>query len=180
MDNGDRVVIVQHAAPKGVSHKQKIAGLLIAGTLGLALIFWGVWTITHRVQWPDPTLTQAASSVGYPIYYPANLPKGFEHTVSPPKVSADVFIYTLVYDGTKKLFVSAVPKPAGVVFSDFYNRVLSNKSTVLNNAGTAVVGNANNQPIGSLVTDKTWVTMNAPQGIDTQRLQTLVASLRRL
>ncbi|HSX43045.1 MAG TPA: hypothetical protein VLF59_03065 [Candidatus Saccharimonadales bacterium] len=169
------------ASEKRTSHKIQITGLLTAGLLAISLISYGAWGIAHRQRWPDPTLTQAARSFSFPIYYPSTLPRGFSHTVSGvPKTSSDVFIYTLVYDGNKKLFVSAIPKPAGVKFNDFYNRILSNKSTVLNNAGTAVIGNANNQPIGSLVTSKTWVTMNAPSGIDSARLQTLVSSLRQL
>jgi hypothetical protein len=164
-----------------MSHNMQLIGLTIVSVLAIGLISYGAWGITHqRQKWPDPVLVQAAHSSSYPIYYPATLPKGFSHMVGAPKTSPDVFIYTLVYDGNKKLFVSAIPKPAGVQFSDFYNRILSNKSTVLNNAGTAVIGNANNQPIGSLVTSKTWVTINAPGGIDSARLQTLVSSLRQL
>ena len=168
------------ALKKRTSHKIQITGLFTAGILAICLISYGVWGIMNRQKWPDPTLVASAQSASYPIYYPSTLPKGFSPVAGTPKTSSDVFIYTLVYDGNKKLFVSAVPKPAGVQFSDFYNRILSNKSTVLNNAGTAVVGNANNQPIGSLVTSKTWVTINAPSGLDSARLTTLVSSLRQL
>lgn len=159
-----------------------LAGLIAAGVFSVGLIIWGVHNLTHThaQQWPDPVLVSAASGSSYPIYYPSHLPSGFAHTASQPKVSSDLFIYSLTYDGNKKLFVSAIPKPGGVQFNDFYNRVLSNKTNVLNPAGTAVIGTANNQPIGSLVTDKTWVTMNAPKGIDSQRLQALVASLEQL
>lgn len=163
------------------SHPVAFAGLIAAGVLSVGLISWGVIKLAQPKQyWPDTTLVSAAGSSSYPIYYPSSLPHGFAHTVSQPKVSSDVFIYTLTYDGNKKLFVSAVPTPGGVQFNDFYNRILSNKTNVLNPAGTAVIGTANNQPIGSLVTSKTWVTMNAPGGIDSQRLQALVASLKAL
>lgn len=162
------------------NYRLQVTGLVIASLIAIGLIAWGMLTLSHRQQWPDPQLTRAAHSATYPIYYPSTLPKGFEPLSSTPKVSADVFIYTLTYDGNKKLFISAIPRPAGIQFSDFYNRILSNKTNVLNAAGTAVIGNANNQPIGSLVTTKTWVTMNAPKGIDTQRLQALVASLKQL
>jgi hypothetical protein len=156
-----------------------VLGLIAAGVFSVGLISWGVFNLVHpKQQWPAHALASAAASSSYPIYYPSSLPHGFAHTVSQPKASNDVFIYTLTYDGNKKLFVSAVPKPAGVQFNDFYNRILSNKTNVLNPAGTAVVGTANDQPIGSLVTSKTWVTINAPKGIDTQRLQALVSSLK--
>jgi hypothetical protein len=162
------------------NYKALVLGLAVAAVLAIALIIWGTLGLIHRQKWPDPVLVSAAHSAYYPIYYPTELPKGFSPTIETPKVSADVFIYSLSYDGNKKLFVSAIPRPSGVQFSDFYNRVLSNKTSVLNPAGTAVIGTANNQPIGSLVTTKTWVTVNAPKGIDTQRLQALVASLKQL
>jgi hypothetical protein len=157
-----------------------IAGLVLTTIIAVSLITWGVLGLSHRQKWPDPTLVAAAKNSSYPIYYPSSLPQGFTHTVSPPKVSSDVFIYSLTYDGNKNLFFSAVPKPTGVQFDDFYNRILSNKTSVLSSAGTAVIGNANNQPIGSLVTGKTWVTVNAPKGIDSERLQAIVASLKAL
>ena len=154
---------------------------MVAGSIvGVGLITWGVFGLTHQQKWPDQALVTTAQRADYPIYYPSKLPQGFSPTIGTPQTSATVFIYTLTYDGNKKLFVSAVPRPSGVQFSDFYTRILSNKTNVLNPAGTAVIGNANNQPIGSLVTTKTWVTMNAPKGIDTQRLQALVASLKQL
>jgi hypothetical protein len=156
------------------------AGLVLTAIVAISLITWGVFGLSHQKKWPDQTLVAAAKRSSYPIYYPSSLPRGFAHTVSQPKVSSDVFIYSLTYDGDKNLFFSAVPKPTGVIFDDFYNRILSNKTTVLNSAGTAVIGNANNQPIGSLVTSKTWVTVNAPKGIDSERLQTIIASLKAL
>jgi len=156
------------------------AGLLLTAFIAISLLTWGIIGLTNHQKWPDPTLVAAAKSNSYPIYYPSSLPRGFIHTISQPKVSSDVFIYSLTYDGNKNLFVSAVPRPTGVQFDDFYTRILRNKVTVLNSAGTAVIGNANNQPIGSLVTAKTWVTVNAPKGIDTQRLQAIVSSLKAL
>jgi hypothetical protein len=165
---------------KHTSQKLLLSGIILGSILAIGLIAWGVFNLTHKNNWPDQTLSAAAKDASYPIYYPATLPKGFSPIVGTPQTSADVFIYTLTYDGNKKLFVSAVPRPSGVQFSDFYNRILSNKTNVLNPAGTAVIGTANNQPIGSLVTAKTWVTVNAPKGIDTQRLQALVASLKTL
>jgi hypothetical protein len=177
----DREELASYAA----NRKQTVrfvqtAGLVLLALTAISLIIWGIIGLRHHQTWPDPTLVTAAQTSSYPIFYPSSLPHGFTHTVSQPKVSSDVFIYTLTYDGNKKLFVSAVPKPAGVQFNDFYNRILSNKTNVLNPAGTAVIGTANDQPVGSLVTSKTWVTMNAPGGIDTQRLQALVASLKAL
>jgi hypothetical protein len=166
--------------PKKTVRALWAAGLILTAIVAISLVTWGIISLQSHSKWPDPILVTAARSSSYPIFYPSSLPQGFAHTVSPPEVTSDVFIYTLTYDGNKKLFVSAVPKPAGVQFDDFYNRILSNKVAVLNSTGTAVVGNANNQPIGSLVTGKTWVTVNAPKGIDSQRLQALISSLKPL
>jgi hypothetical protein len=172
-----RPMYLKHTSQK---HWAMPVGLAAATIVALTLIIWGVLHVSHRQKWPAQSLVAAAHSASYPLYYPTELPKGFSPIIETPKVSTDVVIYSLTYDGNKKLLISAVPRPSGVQFSDFYDRILSNKTNVLNSAGTAVVGTANNQPIGSLVTAKTWVTMNAPRGIDTQRLQALVASLKEL
>lgn len=165
---------------RGLSRQLKLTIFICGVITFVAAVGIGTWAYANRPIWPDPTLVTAAQSATYPIYYPSQLPQGFSTKVGKISNSNGVFIYVLQYDGNKQLFVSAVPKPAGVQFDDFYNRVLSNKQSVLNPLGTAVIGNANNQPMGSLVTDKTWVTMNTPNGIDTTRLQALVSSLKQL
>jgi hypothetical protein len=137
-------------------------------------------TIAQKAPWPDPQLISAKQSTSWPLYYPETLPKGFKFQKQSVKQSDAVVIYTLLYEKDKKLFVSAVPKPAGVQFSDFYNRVLSNKIAVLSTQGTAVMGSVNHQLVASLVTDKSWITMNAPSGIDTTALQSLLTSLKPL
>jgi len=146
----------------------------------LALAGTGVWLYSHRTQWPDPQLVTAAQAASYPIYYPTSLPAGFIYNEGSAKYSANVFIYTFTFDGNKKLFVSTIPKPDGVQFSDFYNRILSNKTEVLSNQGTAVMGNAGGQTIGSLVTDKSWITMNTSASINSDTLKALLSSLKKL
>lgn len=182
MEREAAIALLKRSARLRHAHRRRlhIAAIVGGALIVIAGLTGGAWALMHRSNWPDPQLVAVAKAAAYPIYFPSQLPKGFSDTASSVTNSNGVFIYALTYDGNKKLYVSAVPKPTGVQFDDFYNRILTNKQNVQNTAGTAVIGNANNQPVGSLVTDKTWVTMNAPKGLDTPRLQTLVSSLKQL
>jgi hypothetical protein len=160
--------------------KKRLLIALVGGALLLTAGVAGFLVLKPRSPWPDPQLTAAKQAVSYPLYYPSPLPKGFSFQKNSTKTSETVTIYTLLYDGNKRMLVSTIPKPAGVQFNDFYNRILTSKQDVVNVAGKGVIGTTNGQLLGSLVTDKSWVTIAAPSGIDTQRMQDVVAALRQL
>ena len=144
-----------------------------------ALVFGGV-KIAHSKPWPSKELLSAKSKVAYPLYYPAELPEGYSYMEGSLKPSEIATIYSIEYDKDKKLFISNQPKPKEVVFKDFYDRLLKNKADISSSQGKAVTGVIADQPVGSLVNDKTWVIINAPKGIDGQDLTTLVSKLEKL
>lgn len=164
-----------------LSRQRQIAALtcclVVIGAIVIGIV---IWFSKSRTIWPDKTLAIAAQSASYPVYYPATLPNGFSYKAGSATYSANVFIYILSFNGTNKLFISAVPKPANVQFNDFYNRILSNKVDVLSTQGKAVIGNADGQTIGSLVTNKSWVTLNTKSSIDSTTLKNILSSLKPL
>lgn len=137
-----------------------------------------VWKQFNRQAWPAPEIIAAQQSSSFKLYYPQTLPRGFHFQKGSLKQSSGVVIYELLFDGNKKLFISAIPKPRGVDFNDFYNRILSNESAVLSTQGKAVIGNAGGQTIGSLVSNDSWVTINTQAPIDSQTLQAILSSLK--
>jgi hypothetical protein len=166
---------------KMLPNRRRLAVLVSGGIIVIALLVWGAWAFATRPVWPNPQLITASKTADFPVYYPTTLPSGFSYVKGSAKLSADVFIYALAYDGGKhQLHISVEAKPAGVQFDDFYTRILNNESDVLSSQGKAVIGNAGGQTIGSLVTDKSWVTLNTPSNIDTDTLKALIGSLRKL
>lgn len=150
--------------------------------LGLALLCGGyvAYRLTNKTPWPPQELTAIKTRIDYPIYYPAELPKGFSYQEKSMKPSEIATIYSLRYEKDKKLFISNQPKPKEVIFKDFYDRLLKNKADITSNQGKAVTGSVADQSVGSLVTDKTWVIINAPNGISNKDLTDIVSSLKKL
>ena len=154
--------------------------LLACLAVAIILIAGGGWLLARHAKWPDPQLATTARASSYPIFYPSRLPQGFSRKVQSIQDAGAVFTYALQYDGNRKLFISAIPRPAKASFADFYNRLLSNPTVVPNTDGTAVIGNLDHQLVGMLGTTKSWVTVNAPDGIDADRMHMIVADLKQI
>jgi hypothetical protein len=167
----------ENGTQKHRSWKWPILGsifLILTGGVLVILMF------TNKEPWPAADLLHAKSRIDYPLYYPTELPKGFSYKKNSIKISEIATIYTLTYEKDKKLFISNQPKPKEVIFKDFYDRLLKNKADVTSNQGKAVTGIVADQSVGSLVTDKTWVILNAPNDIKGQDLTDIVSSLSKL
>ncbi len=122
-------------------------------------------------------LSTAQQTIGFPLYYPEHLPKGTTYQVDSVKTSAQLVVYTLKTDHNVALHISIEPKPKNVIFSDFYTRVLQNRTDLFSSQGKATLGTAGGQAVGSLVTDKVWVIINAPSTTDGSVMTQVVASL---
>lgn len=144
----------------------------------ITLVASSVLILQHarsRVAIPE----NVVKSVNFPVYYPKHMPKNVAYVKDSEKISPNVLLYTLDNNGVK-IHVSVQPKPAGVVFEDFYNRVLKNKADIFSNQGKGVIGTAQGSTIGSLVTDKVWVLINTSSTVDGQTFSQIVTSLAKL
>lgn len=124
-------------------------------------------------------VSEQKSNSSLPFLYPKNTTKELRFDRQSLRTSDQLVTYTLQYKDTK-LTINIQPKPTGVIFDDFYDRILKNKAEVFNPQGKAVIGIANDKTIGSLVTDKEWVLVNAPLDIDPTVMNKLVGSLQPL
>jgi len=163
---------------KVLGRKKILIVVIACGVLAGLIGGFIVWKQLNQQPWPAPEIIAAQQSSSFKLYYPQSLPQGFHFQKGSLKQSSGVVIYELLFDGNKKLFISAVPKPRGVDFNDFYNRILSNESAVLSTQGKAVIGNAGGQTIGSLVSSSSWVTINTQASIASQTLQAILSSLK--
>lgn len=154
--------------------------IILLATLCLAGGITAYFVVFEKEPWPAHELIEDKALMDYPIYYPSTLPKGFSYEKGSFKPSDVATIYILNYDEDKKLFISNQPTPKEVVFKDFYDRLLKNKADVTSSEGKAVTGQIDNAPIGSLVTEKTWVIVRAPSGIEGAVLTDIISSLRKL
>jgi hypothetical protein len=156
-------------------------GVKLAVGLAVFLLAGGIvwWYMGSQASRPDPELLDAKSQASFTLYYPRGLDK-ISYSKGSMKAKKDLVIFSMTYDGGKKLYISQQPKPKNVVFDDFYKRVLNNKVDVFSSQGKAVMGAAGGQTLGSLVTDKVWVMANTKEAIDGQLMQQLISSLAPL
>jgi hypothetical protein len=156
--------------------------LVLGGFLVLMVVLAGLaissQLIRHQAGVPNQ-LVSAQQTTKFPIYYPNPLPDGVSYVTDSVKATAESVMYNLT-SGKTVVSVSVQPKPKGVVFDDFYTRVLKNKVDVLSDQGKAVAGAADGRVIGSLVTNDVWVLVNTPVGGDGEMMKQLVGNLEPL
>lgn len=93
--------------------------------------------------------------------------------------TSQVVTFSFSYDSGKKLIFTEQPKPEGFDFNNFYEEQLADKRTVDTAVGSATIGLFEGSSFASVVTDKTWVIMRAPSGIDSNSLARVISGLRK-
>jgi intein/homing endonuclease len=155
------------------------------GVIFILLLATGVslWILTHgnsNYSQLRKDLAQAQKEVSFPVLVPEKLPKDFAYKKGSVKTSSGIVLYSLQDGKDKSVSVSQQAKPAISNFDDFYNRVLTNRTSVLSTQGKAVLGTNGSQTIGSLITDKAWILLNTTSHIDNHTLSELINSLQPL
>ena len=151
--------------------------MLACAMIGLVLGTAVVLMVPKSAKIPEQ-LVSAKNQANYTLYFPQPLPKGFHYKPDSAHVSSAAALYTLTFGGDKTMSVSIQPKPKGVVFDDFYDRVLKHKADVFSSEGKAAIGVADGKTIGSLVTDNVWVLINTSSSIDGQAMTQLISNLK--
>lgn len=140
----------------------------------------------HLVVKPTPLanlyndLQNQKATFGLTIYVPSSLPQGFSYTRQAPSQTDKILTYYLSFDAGKRLSISDRPRPKDINFDDFYRQNLNNRLSVPSSQGQAVIGNANNQAVGSLLTNQVWVIVSSSLQLDNTRLTQLVSGLKPL
>jgi hypothetical protein len=105
--------------------------------LGVAAGFFIYKHNTGGTEVP-PAVTALSGQNKTKIFFPAPLPRGVSVSARETARDGDVLMYVLLYK-SQRIAVSSQPKPSGVIFNDFYTRLLQHKADVFNQNGKAVV-----------------------------------------
>lgn len=118
-------------------------------------------------------------AVDFSLYYPKELPAGFKVDPASFSIGSNVVAYTISYNPDSKLAVSLEPVPPSFDFEMFYEKSLRNTQTLVSRIGKTTIGRLNGVETASIMTtDKTWILITAPNGIDDNALRSVIQSLR--
>jgi hypothetical protein len=148
-----------------------IAGLIII--VAVAIIF--VHRAPAKPTGPFPASITSAQ-ITIPVYYPKNLPAGFE--VSGSKVvKQDNLRYVVTSPNKDNFYVNIQPIPSGYDFSAFDER-FTDPTTYQTTIGTATTGLMNNELICSIHTAKSWILINSTATKATADMSTIAKALK--
>lgn len=148
---------------------------IVIAILVIAIMSVAAAVVIPRKAAPIPS--EIVRRVTFPLYYPAALPKGYELARDSFSSTSQVVTYYVRYEGTKKLIFSLQPKPADFDFEGFYLKQLFGAKEILTPIGKATIGTMGETTIASVVSDRTWILIQAPDGIQTAELEAIAKSL---
>jgi hypothetical protein len=123
----------------------------------------------------NPIPSAVAQSIPFPVYYPSSLPVGFK--INPSSISnrGQILTYYYEYDGGKKLIITEQAKPPNFDFGK-----LSGDQEFTAPLGRAYIVDMDTRTTGSLITDKTWVILNAPNKMGADQLRQIIDSFSKV
>ncbi len=137
----------------------------------------GYWYRSNRLASPVPDDVRA--SVNFPILYPSQLPSGYRLDDSSFSTSGGVVLYSAVNPAGTKIAFTDQQRPSNFNFNNFYKQGLSNSTTFDTPLGQAALGTANGRPLGSLVSDNSWVLVSsASKSVQSDDLRLVLNSLK--
>jgi hypothetical protein len=162
------------------SKKKWVLGVILVALVAVSASWWIFLRDNSNYSHLKKDLGQAQKNVSFPVLIPEKLPSGFTYKKGSVKTSFGIVLYSLQDGKDKSISFSQQAKPPISNFDDFYNRVLTNRTSVLSTQGKAVLGTNGNQTIGSLITGKSWILLNTTSHIDNHTLSELISSLQPL
>lgn len=96
----------------------------------------------------------------HPLYYPKELPTGWEIDPASYQVNNDVFLYVVKHktNNAMNISISIQPQPKAFNFDKFYKEILTKSTQFTTNLGQANIGDGDNGfKVGSLTTGDTWI-----------------------
>ncbi|MEJ0073179.1 MAG: hypothetical protein WDN27_03835 [Candidatus Saccharibacteria bacterium] len=156
------------APPK--THFKRLRIWLIVTTFLLIILCVGGFLLLHKTTALPQSVT---SSLSFPVYYPTSLPAGYQLDKSTVKVQDQRLFYQFK-KGPNTIYVIEQVAPDHP--PDLKN--LNGFGQVSTITGEAVLGTANSQPTGILLTKSTLVTVDGSKGMPVEQIGTLLQSLR--
>jgi hypothetical protein len=102
------------------------------------------------------------SSVDYPLLYPSKLPPGYKIVTSSFTSANDAVVFEADSQSSDKIAFSIQKRPPTFDFPSFYKQGLGNATPFSTDIGEAAVGTVSGKPIGSFITDKSWMLVSSP------------------
>jgi hypothetical protein len=146
-----------------------IPAILAALLLSVGTYFY----FTNRTQSTIPQETQ--ESVSFPVYYPSELPEGYQLKKDSIKVDRDIVFYSFSNDD-KNIMISEQaipPTPPDLAHIEGFKHL-----TIP--AGDAATGVNNGQPTALLLTDTTLVSITGIKGVSEKNVSDILQSMESL
>ncbi len=140
------------------------ACVVIAGIVVGSYIAYATISRPHRVK--TAPIGNSQNSAAFPVYMPTALPDGIAIDPSSYSRQPDVATYIIVYEGTKKMFVSQQAVPSQSVIDSLGGNKIDELEKIPLAIGEGFVAVPRGVPTASIATDKTWILITAPEGID--------------
>lgn len=152
-----------------------IACIILAGTI-TALV------LAHSASNSNnPVPKDIRQMVSFPVYYPDAKKMPPNYRLDPQSFSASsqgVVVYSIRYQGIKKVAVSEQRIPSKGDIEYFYTHDLPLHTTLNTSVGIATIGAIGQQSVTSLLANKnTWLIITAPATIDKTQLAQLLESM---
>lgn len=162
----------------GTGHRVRKKRYFIGVGIILALIAAGMtWYFVRPPSSPIPK--NISETVIFPLFYPTKLPTGYVINKTSFHSDNQVVLYSLTKSGAPNIVITVQSKPNGFDFSDFKDKQLRSSKSIANDAGDTVVGLYADRIVGSLLSDKSWVLVNAPSKVSAKDIETVMKSLRQ-
>ena len=117
---------------------------------------------------PSPFSQQLVENIGFPLYYPTKMPAGFKFETKSIEAAEGVVMYVISDDNNKIVSFSMQSQTEGMTTDSAINSLKANKdSRKLNTpVGEGSVGTNEEEKltIANVLTGKTWVLINMPEG----------------
>lgn len=129
--------------------------LVFLGGLGV-----GGWLYLKGKGEPSPIPAAVRQQVDFPLYYPSRLPDGYAVSQT-PTVSESVVVMAVKTPSGNNVFISQQAAPTGLDYQKFLNDELKRPREYSTPAGVAYIGGPVGRMLGSILTSKTWILLNA-------------------
>lgn len=160
--------------PKNTPNKYSRPGrLIVVGVATLLVIGLLGFYYAKRPVAPPGQLVNLASTVNFPVYYPAKLPRGYSYTDSSSKIQSGLLYYKL-HNGNKIISVTQQFIPTSSVNLQH----LPNYHSLNVPAGPAAIGISIGNPSVVIATGSTLVNINSSKGVDKDSVITIASQIK--
>jgi hypothetical protein len=149
--------------------------LIIAGAVVVITAAIGTGVIYQTGRRINQLPETIANQVTFPLYYPAKMPPGFQLDKDSFSATSQVVTYSVTYGDSRNLVVSQQPTPKDFDFEKFYLNSLFGAKEVITPLGKAVIGQIDEAAFASIVTDRTWIIVNAKSGLTAIEMERFIA-----